>query len=730
MAPTIKENEVLKAPPQTATATTPFGVGTETSNRPQPVALEVPVTVNGARALESSNKREPFSETTKTVLVFGNGAVIRLSSPVTAGQLLFLTNEKTKKEVVCQVVKSKNYKNVSGYVELEFTESVVGFWGMRFPTDRLGGQAPASVTGTTVPSTQRVSPLTPVPAAPTPKPVNPVASAAPKLPEVKLVQMRAEVKPAPLPRPVEVKPVAPAAPIPVPAARQTSAAPIAPVVRQPELPMVPAFPISTSLASSLASILNPPESQPVFIPVNTEQEPAKVAGDNSSEELKLQTARLQEQLSSLLFSAVPTEKPVGSAPFVPTLDPKAVSNVAASVLEIAKSEIEAVRPIPAAKAPVPPVKSTLDIDDLKIPSWLEPLARNAAAPAATQDVSERDEAKHTSEISAREERPAELLPVPAEESIPESQSPAFGSLLPLDEEVSTDKQSSGGSHKGVLIGTIAAAVLLGVGVAWYLLRPASSAQTTRQPVASVATPQTAAAPPVSSVGQPASQNAAAASLATPNSNAPTPSVTTPTASAPSAKLPVSPKPVPVTKDNTRGNTIPAAATERISRPEPQPEAIPDPKKPALGEVHLTSPKMNRPASKQDDGVAAPAISSDEADANATGLGSGLATGDMKQPSAPETPLPTGGDVQSAKLISKVAPLYPTLAKSQHITGNVVIDALIDVNGRVGAMKVISGPALLHQSATEALRQWKYQPATLDGKPVPMHLTVTLQFREQ
>jgi len=57
--------------------------------------------------------------------------------------LLFLTNEKTKKEVVCQVVKSKNYRNVSGYVELEFTESVVGFWGMRFPSDRIGsGRSP------------------------------------------------------------------------------------------------------------------------------------------------------------------------------------------------------------------------------------------------------------------------------------------------------------------------------------------------------------------------------------------------------------------------------------------------------------------------------------------------------------------------------------------------------------------------------------------------------------
>src|SRR5207245_4393270 len=110
----------------------------DTAIKQQPVALEVPVTVNGARAVDGSDKREPFSESTKTVLIFGSGAVIRLSSSVAPGQLLFLTNEKTKKEVVCQVVKSKNYRNVSGYVELEFTEPVVGFWGMRFPGDRIG----------------------------------------------------------------------------------------------------------------------------------------------------------------------------------------------------------------------------------------------------------------------------------------------------------------------------------------------------------------------------------------------------------------------------------------------------------------------------------------------------------------------------------------------------------------------------------------------------------------
>src|SRR5438046_8403884 len=138
MAPIAKEPEIQNsaAPASTASASQP---------KVQPVAMEIPVTVNGARTVEGSDKREPFSETTQTVLVFGNGAVIRLSSSVTPGQLLFLTNEKTKKEVVCQVLKSKNYSNVSGYVELEFTEAAPGFWGLRFPTNGQAASAPSAV---------------------------------------------------------------------------------------------------------------------------------------------------------------------------------------------------------------------------------------------------------------------------------------------------------------------------------------------------------------------------------------------------------------------------------------------------------------------------------------------------------------------------------------------------------------------------------------------------------
>jgi protein TonB len=129
--------------------------------------------------------------------------------------------------------------------------------------------------------------------------------------------------------------------------------------------------------------------------------------------------------------------------------------------------------------------------------------------------------------------------------------------------------------------------------------------------------------------------------------------------------------------------------------------------------------------KQADGIAAPTISDGDGSAN---LGTGLSAPASGQPAAPEAPLPLGGDVRAAKLISSVSPAYPAMAKTEHVAGDVKIDALIDVNGRVTTMKVLSGPALLQRAATDALRQWKYQPATLDGKPVAMHLTVTLQFR--
>src|SRR5216684_1742111 len=235
MPPTVKENESLTARP--GTAQRPASTTTSHADaaiKQQPVALEVPVTINGARTVEGSDKREPFSESTKTVLVFGNGAVIRLSSSVAPGQLLFLTNEKTKKEVVCQVVKSKNYRNVSGYVELEFTESVVGFWGMRFPGDRIGSgpQPGAPVPVALSSSSASGSPVIPRPVATrvealavnaspsviAPKPAAPVSvvrDAQPKLAEPRFVIPAVSATALPevpkVEEPFPQKPVAPVA---------------------------------------------------------------------------------------------------------------------------------------------------------------------------------------------------------------------------------------------------------------------------------------------------------------------------------------------------------------------------------------------------------------------------------------------------------------------------------------------------------------------------------------
>ena len=87
----------------------------------------------GARPGKNSGKRELFTESTSTALVFPNGGVIRLSVPVERGQLLFLTNQQTKREVVTQVTRRRDNPATGYYVELEFTEPTPDFWGTTFP---------------------------------------------------------------------------------------------------------------------------------------------------------------------------------------------------------------------------------------------------------------------------------------------------------------------------------------------------------------------------------------------------------------------------------------------------------------------------------------------------------------------------------------------------------------------------------------------------------------------
>lgn|SRR5487761_43034 len=141
---------------------------------------------------------------------------------------------------------------------------------------------------------------------------------------------------------------------------------------------------------------------------------------------------------------------------------------------------------------------------------------------------------------------------------------------------------------------------------------------------------------------------------------------------------------------------------------------------ARGRVAAPLPNINARASREVPGTAG---------GNALGA---LVTGSVHAslvapPPAPKSAPRQGGDVVLPRLISSVAPVYPSLAAANHVEGDVKIQAEIDTRGRVTATKVISGPILLRGAAINAVRQWKYSPATLDGKPTVARYSVTVRF---
>jgi periplasmic protein TonB len=84
-------------------------------------------------------------------------------------------------------------------------------------------------------------------------------------------------------------------------------------------------------------------------------------------------------------------------------------------------------------------------------------------------------------------------------------------------------------------------------------------------------------------------------------------------------------------------------------------------------------------------------------------------------------------VQQGNLINQIKPAYPAIAKSARIQGAVVLQAEISKQGTIEHLQVISGHPMLVQSAVEAVKQWRYKPYLLNGEPVPVETTITVNF---
>jgi protein TonB len=87
----------------------------------------------------------------------------------------------------------------------------------------------------------------------------------------------------------------------------------------------------------------------------------------------------------------------------------------------------------------------------------------------------------------------------------------------------------------------------------------------------------------------------------------------------------------------------------------------------------------------------------------------------------------GGNVQAARLVNRVQPVYPPLARQTRISGTVKLHAIIGKNGAVEQLQVLSGHPLLVQSALDAVRQWRYQPTLLNGDPVEVDTEIDVIF---
>lgn len=112
-------------------------------------------------------------------------------------------------------------------------------------------------------------------------------------------------------------------------------------------------------------------------------------------------------------------------------------------------------------------------------------------------------------------------------------------------------------------------------------------------------------------------------------------------------------------------------------------------------------------------------------ASPTPQDSGAAQSESTAKSGPRIRM--GGNVMSAKILEKVPPVYPPLARQTRIQGTVRLHAIIGKDGSVKQLEVMSGHPLLVQSALDAVKKWQYEPVLLNGEPVEVDTTIDVIY---
>lgn len=206
------------------------------------------------------------------------------------------------------------------------------------------------------------------------------------------------------------------------------------------------------------------------------------------------------------------------------------------------------------------------------------------------------------------------------------------------------------------------------------------------------------------------------------------------AAAPAQAAPAAAEPVPQPQQATAPDTTEtapaaspapaAAAAQPASAPVPRPAA---PSAPGMGD-QLTAPSrlgggLKKPVAKDD-----PAASFGSAQlgggAALPGAGAFAAQGHPRVEPA-STAISAG--VAAGMLVRKTEPSYPNVARMAHVSGTVVLDAIITKTGTLRNIRPLTGPLMLQRAAEDAVRTWRYRPYLLNGQPVEVETTISVVF---
>jgi len=108
-------------------------------------------------------------------------------------------------------------------------------------------------------------------------------------------------------------------------------------------------------------------------------------------------------------------------------------------------------------------------------------------------------------------------------------------------------------------------------------------------------------------------------------------------------------------------------------------------------------------------------------------GIGAAPAPVVKMAPPKGPARVSSGVISGLKISGANPTYPPIARAAHVSGAVVLHAVISKTGTIEKLEVISGPEMLRTAATEAVRNWRYKPYLLNGDPTEVDTQITVNF---